>query len=222
MAIVSAARPLQRSAGWSIGPPVPERRGSGIGGPLFAAALEHARGRTVGLDGVLAQQERYRAAGFVAEHRTVRYALEAQSPAGNAATDLAEVPLATLTRYDRRCFGGRFLRAWTAAPGHVGRSVTRDGALAGYGLVRPCRQGAKVGPLFADDPAVAEILLDALAAAVPAGPIYVDVPVSHADAVALVEDRGITPVFETVRMYWGGSPSFDRGRVYATTTLELG
>ena len=55
-----------------------------------------------------------------------------------------------------------FLRAWLAAPGHVGRALMRDGRLAAWGVIRPCRGGRKIGPLVADDRAAAEAVFAAL------------------------------------------------------------
>jgi GNAT superfamily N-acetyltransferase len=190
---------------------VPDRRGQGIGGPLFAAMLERGAGRTIGLDGVLAQQDRYAEAGFVLEHRTLRYELPATGGPRrpSAAPDFAA--------HDRRAFPAprdAFLRAWTTTPGHYVHASD-----AGYGVLRSCRTGSKIGPLFAEDRAAAEDLLDALLAAAPPGPVYLDAPEHNA---ALAADRGGVPVFESVRMYRGAPPAFDRSRVFGTTTLELG
>ena len=42
----------------------PDLRGRGFGLRLWNAGMEHAGGRTVGLDGVVAQQDNYRKSGF--------------------------------------------------------------------------------------------------------------------------------------------------------------
>jgi hypothetical protein len=39
--------------------------------------------------------------------------------------------------------------------------------LAGYGVIRPCRQGHKIGPLFASSPEIAEALFNGLVSPVP-------------------------------------------------------
>src|SRR6266702_7953580 len=80
---------------------------------------------------------------------------------------LAKVPFATIEVDDARVFPGprsAFLRAWISAPGHIGRALVRDGRLAAWGVIRPCRRGHKIGPLVADDRQGAEVVLAALIA----------------------------------------------------------
>ena len=54
------------------------------------------------------------------------------------------------------------------------------------------------------------------------GEIFLDVPSVNRDAVALAQDLGLTPVFETVRMYTGAIPPLRLERVFGVTTFELG
>src|SRR5947208_4265365 len=115
-----------------------------------------------------------------------------------------------------------FLRAWIGAPGHVGRALGRDGGLAGWGVIRPCRKGYKIGPLVADDRAAAEAVLSALLAGVGGGEIFLDVPSVNRDAVALAQNLGLAPVFETARMYTGAIPPLRLERVFGVTTFEVG
>ena len=42
------------------------------------------------------------------------------------------------------------------------------------------------------------------------------------DAVALARDLGLTPVFETARMYTGANPDLDYAGLYGIGSLELG
>ncbi len=98
----------------------------------------------------------------------------------------------------------------------------RDGVPAGLGVVRPCRDGAKIGPLFADDAPTARALFAALAARAPAGPLYLDVPEPNAEAAALAREAGMAPVFETARMYTGAPPAIPLARVFGITSFELG
>jgi hypothetical protein len=92
----------------------------------------------------------------------------------------------------------------------------------GWGVIRPCRKGRKIGPLVADDRATAEVVLSALLASVSGGEIFLDVPSINRDAVALAQDLGLAPVFETARMYTGTVPRLRLERVFGVTTFELG
>jgi hypothetical protein len=99
----------------------------------------------------------------------------------------------------------------------------RDGSLAGYGVVRRCRSGVKVGPLFADDEDAAEALLAGLvAAAGPGTEVFVDVPEPNSRAQSLRAAREMEPSFETARMYLNGRPPEDVERVFGVTTFEFG
>jgi len=98
----------------------------------------------------------------------------------------------------------------------------RDEGLAAWGVIRPCRKGRKIGPLVADDRATAEVVLSALLASAGGGETFLDVPSINRDAVALAQDLGLTPVFETARMYTGAIPPLRLERVFGVTTFELG
>jgi ribosomal protein S18 acetylase RimI-like enzyme len=206
----------------------PEFRGRGYGLKLWNAGLAHLGQRTIGLDGVVAQQDNYRRSGFDLAHRNVRY----QGAGGARGLDAAGVvPLTDLSideviRYDAQLFPAErrpFIDSWIRQPRCTALGQVRDGRLAGYGVVRPAQTGYKVGPLFADAPEMAAALLDQLAARVPAdATLYLDVPETNTAAVALAQSRGMSVVFETARMYAGSAPALPLHRIYGVTTFELG
>jgi len=204
----------------------PELRGRDYGLRIWNAAIAHAPARTIGLDGVVAQQGNYRKSGFQFAYANVRYGGRvAPRPAPSAGImPLADVPFATEAADDATVFPApraSFLRAWISARGHIGRALVRDGRLAAWGVIRPCRIGRKIGPLVADDRAAAEAVFAALVATGP-GEVFLDVPSVNRDAVALAQDHGLAPVFETARMYTGAIRPVRLERVFGVTTFELG
>jgi ribosomal protein S18 acetylase RimI-like enzyme len=204
----------------------PDLRGRGFGWRIWKEAMAHAGSRTVGLDGVVAQQENYRKSGFRLAYPNIRYGgtvTPAAPPAGVVA--LEDVPFATVAADDATVFPAprsAFLRAWLCAPGHLGRAVVRDGGLAAWGVIRPCRSGHKIGPLVADDCAGAEAVFAALVAATGGGEVFLDIPSVNSPAVALAQSHGLKPVFETARMYTGPILPTRLERVFGVTTFELG
>lgn len=203
----------------------PDLRGRGLGIAIWNAALAHSGARVVGLDGVVAQQENYRKSGFALAYRSVRYngAVGTEDP-GGCAVPLSDVPYDLLVADDARCYPAdrpTFLRAWIDAPGHVGRAVVRDGDLAGWGVARPCRSGRRVGPLYASDSSAARSVIAALANS-GEGEIFIDVPEPNRAAIALAEELGMKPCFETARMYMGTIRPVAVDRIFGVTTLEVG
>ena len=207
----------------------PEYRGRGYGLAIWNAGLEYLEGRTIGLDGVVAQQDNYRKSGFSLAYNNIRYegVGGGRLPSDSPVVPLASVSETNLFSYDRGFFPeerGNFLECWTSRPETVSLgTLDRAGKLAGYGVTRRCRKGYKVGPLFADTPDIAEALFSSLRSAIPKQePVFLDVPAVNPDAMALVARHGMRPVFETARMYKGNAPDLSVDRTYGVTSFELG
>jgi hypothetical protein len=190
-----------------------------------------AEDRTIGLDGVVAQQDNYRKSGFEFAYRTVRYGGVAKIAAsgeagGKPLTAFSPNLLDTLSRYDEAIFQAprrAFLAAWCGgARSRTSLACLSSGRLRGYGTIRRCFDGHKIGPLFADTPETAATVLTALVASGNAAKISLDVPLANPSAVGLAESFGLSPVFETARMYRGTAPKPPLGRMFGVTTLELG
>lgn len=208
----------------------PAARGQGLGYQIWQAGMAHLEGRNVGLDGVPAQQANYRKSGFSLAWRNVRFGgvpqvTHATAP-GLDLTDARNLPFTGVAQYDRRFFPAprdAFLANWIAQSGHRALVAIRDGEIVGLGVIRPCREGHKIGPLYADSRGTAEALFNALCAAAPAGgPVFLDVPEPNAAAVGLAEAAGLKPAFETARMYTGPEPAIDKAGLFGVTTFELG
>jgi N-acetylglutamate synthase-like GNAT family acetyltransferase len=204
----------------------PDARGRGYGCAVTRAALAHAGDRTIGGDGVLAMQQKYHdRLGFDIRYRNIRYRGTGGGTMPDGLVPASSVPFADLVAYDAGIFSAArpdFLAPWLSQEGATALALPGGAGIAGYGVVRPCFEGYKIGPLFADTPAAAETLLDGLLAAVPAAPVFFDVPEPNPAAVSLARGRGMEPVFETARIYRGAPPRVPLGRVYGVTTFELG
>lgn len=205
----------------------PAHRGRGHGLALWNAAMRRLHGRTIGLDGVVAQQANYRRSGFELAWNNARHqGLACRFADDPAVVALAGLPLDAVLEYDAALFPDdrrAFTRRWVKQPDSVALALVRGRQLAGYGVARPCRHGFKIGPLFADDPDAAARLYRALVSRVePGAPVQLDVPMAHDAAVALAREHGLAPVFETARMYAGPAPPMPMRRLFGVTTFELG
>ncbi|MGI8934708.1 MAG: GNAT family N-acetyltransferase [Phormidesmis sp.] len=211
----------------------PAFRGQGYGLQLWHAGLETLKGRNVALDGVVAQQDNYIRSGFRLAHRNIRYQgiRPTQLPdlppsVQSSLVSLASLPFSTVLEYDQAVFlaaRSAFLKCWLAQPGSHAIGLVHHQKLAGYGVLRPCREGYKIGPLFADTPDFAEEIFLALIAQIELGStFYLDVPEPNSPAVTLAERYGLISVFETARMYNQQIPPLPLERIFGVTTFELG
>lgn len=211
---------------------VPEHRGKGAGIATWDAGLAHLAGRTVGLDGVVGQQDNYRKSGFVLAGRNIRYT-GCPELDGFGAIDgvrpIADVDLDAIAQYDRSHFPAPrtgFITSWASRQNGLRREGLihiADGGVAGYGVIRECRKGYKIGPLFADNEPIAAGLFQMLCRRMlPGSDVSLDVPEDNTAAVGLAKRAGLAPVFETARMYKGNAPALSIDQIFGITTFELG
>jgi hypothetical protein len=200
-------------------------RGQGYGWQLWQAGMARVADCNIGLDGVVAQQANYKRSGFALAYRNIRYGGDSPGIAApSGLVDARAVPFDALVALDRTMFPAPragFLSNWVSLPGHRALAALDDGRVTGFGVLRPSRSGARIGPLYADDRATAERLVLGLCAGV-AGPVSLDLPEPNRDALALARTLDWTPQFETARMYTGQAPAIDLQRLYGVTTFELG
>jgi GNAT superfamily N-acetyltransferase len=214
----------------------PEYRGRGIGNTLWYARRKRLLdrlhpGASIGLDGVFEMQNYYAKGGFAFSHRNMRFRTEITDRSATAQNDdknivpLAAVPFDEVLDYDRTCFPAmrsNFLREWIAQPDALALGYLHDGQLNGYGVVRRCGQGCKVGPLFANDTLMAEALYAHLAGFAAGGPLFLDAPENNPAAMAFVAQHQMIEVFGCARMYLGRPPIIQHERIFGVTTFELG
>jgi GNAT superfamily N-acetyltransferase len=207
---------------------VPQHRGKGYGMQLWQAAMARLQDVTVGLDGVPAQQENYQKSGFTLAYSNIRYRfINRHLPVDRSnLLPIALCSLEEISCYDGHCFpAGRiaFLRQWLQLPQSWGYAIKIGNQIVGYGCIRTCRSGYKIGPLFADSPLLARQLFFGLCHEVPqSSEIFFDIPEVNPAAMALAQELAMEPTFRTARMYTGAPPQIELQRVYGVTTFELG
>jgi GNAT superfamily N-acetyltransferase len=207
---------------------IPEYRGLGYGIQLWRQAISKLSNHNIGLDGVVAQQANYQKSGFHYAYRNIRFMSVARPSSSDAAGVVAiqAVPFEDICVYDQKYFPAQrreFLHGWINMPDSKAVAYVEGNKITGYGMIRKCLVGYKIGPLFADRAEIAETLFSSLSSyAEPGSPIYLDVPERNAVAHAFAARRGMTKVFETARMYTGDEPAIAVDGIYGVTTLELG
>ena len=203
-------------------------RGNGLGAKLADAALHYLEGRNIGLDGVLDQQEYYQRHGFTIAHRNIRFACSGggEKPDNFSFSSLANIPFEKITDYDAQHFFTRrdnFLNSWIKAEGHYGLALIQQQQIRAYGVIRPCIEGYKIGPLFAENGHLAEALFLALKSHTPENDsVYLDIPELNKNGLELAEKYEMQQVFETARMYNLFDPKLPLEKIFGISSFELG
>jgi GNAT superfamily N-acetyltransferase len=205
----------------------PAYRGRGFGLALTKASLDYIGDRNAGLDGVEAMAAKYARLGYRKAHRSTRHSFVPKRPQGHTPeiVPLAQVPFGKLAAYDRAHFFAtrdRFLERWISQPHAVGLALIDGGQLKGYGVLRKCRVGYKIGPLFADAPDIAEALFGALCNSALGDPVFIDIPEPNQGALKLAAKHDMRPEFACERMYLRGDPSLPLDEIYGITSFEAG
>ncbi len=201
-------------------------RNRGYGHQLWAHAMNYLGSRSIGLDGVLLQQKNYEQSDFKLYYNNRRF--EHVSGSSHHSTELIElkdVPFDVLLQYDTPIFGmdrARFLKKWIKMPESYSLGKIKNGTLTGYGVLRPCYNGFKIGPLFADHVDIALEIFNSLCIRAGASSVFLDVPEVNLEASKMIQELNLKSSFETVRMYRKIPPNQILDKVFGITTFELG
>lgn len=206
---------------------IPEFRGQGFGIQLWNKAIDYLGNRNIGLDGVISQQENYKKSFFKLYYRNIRFEGKTSNFFSDSSSliDLSQVSFEKLLQYDSAVFGlcrETFLNNWISMPNSYSLAKMDGNRLIGFGVIRSCINGYKIGPLFADNLEIATEIYAGLSSKVTEGSIFLDVPEINTNALKLAENAKLNKVFETARMYTKQPPKQELDKVFGVSTFELG
>jgi GNAT superfamily N-acetyltransferase len=147
------------------------------------------------------------------------------APAGVAVRPIADEDWPALCAYDAAAFGAERSAVLAGLRGRLPAAeivAARASGIAGFLLGRDGALAAQIGPLIADDDAIAGALvaraLDGLE-----GPVFVDLADSKTELRSFLDARGFTAVRPFRRMLYGSSARFDdAARTFAVVGPEFG
>ncbi len=138
----------------------------------------------------------------------------------------SDLPFGELDAFDRTFFPAPrsgFLKNWISQEGSYACAAVNNSNITGYGVIRACRKGYKIGPLFAGTMRTAEALLSGLTTRIPEGsPFYLDIPGVNPSALKIAQKHALQPVFKTARMYNKKFPNLPLKKIFGITSFELG
>ncbi len=204
---------------------MPDFRGKGIGLILQEFVLSKCQNLNLGIDGVVNMQSRYEQSGFKTAYNNTRYSGIIKSDLSDRCVSIKRADFNKIVDFDSKFFPAkrpRFLNCWLHQNDSTALMIQDSDKIKGYGVIRKCFQGYKIGPLFAEETVTADLLLSSLASRVSGEEVFLDVPEPNIAGVALAKSYGMKPVFSTVRMYTKDAPKLPLEKIFGVTTFELG
>lgn len=201
-------------------------RHQGFGRALWESVLSKNKTISTGLDSVLDQKHLYQKIGFNSAYHTYRFQLNAiqTKEKYSSIQPASTVTFNSILDYDTQHFTverASFLKNWLKFS--LSYVYLKEKKIKGIGCIRPCKEGYRIGPLFADTPSIAHQLLETLLSSIESNSCaYIDVPEYHVqnESLSLLKSKKVT--FETVRMYQGSQLNTPIQNIYGITSLELG
>lgn len=191
-------------------------RGQGIGEKLWNVAMtrmnyEHPDSLIV-LYAVSKQVERYKRAGFMPVLKNQRWYINSKSsilPSINYhSVSLTKDLITTVSQYyknhyftDRELLFTNILKK----PETNGLVIIDDNLIKGFGFIRRCVRGFRIGSLVADTPEIAQVLISDLLDFSLQEPVFIDVPDSNPHEVSYLNvfNAARAPQEDTITMIKG-------------------
>ena len=205
-------------------------RGRGLGTRLLKRCIDQSSPSAAGLDATELGRPIYLPLGFGDLYRISRYRLErvpdaAPATAGVELRAIATNDIATISAWDAKRSAMQrapILQHLQARMPQLALAAWRGGELAGYCLGRDGRLATQIGPVVADDPAVA-IALTARAMSAASAPFFVDAVDEQGAYCRWLEKNGAVAPRYFIRMVLGAAPGLDNaGAIFAIGGPELG
>lgn len=214
---------------------IPEYRSRGLGKMLWQRALKHLEKlQTIGLYAVPKQVPRYKESGFNESFRNERWLKKSPEKAEDITplmnkTHNAFFHIDKLFEYDKKVFGHNrqpLLQNILTMPQTFGVvSFGENGKVTGYGVVRPCQEGFRMGPFYANDFESAQLISRVLLSEVPGESVILDMPTLNKFGKIFAEYFNLERIStaDTIAMFKGEEPvEIQNDKCYGINSLELG
>ncbi|CAL1284457.1 unnamed protein product [Larinioides sclopetarius] len=214
-------------------------RGRGIGKKVWDACMEHIGTRNAGLDAVPGTLELYRDKGgfpivetrwtcvmYETENPINHEALSEQVPSEVSIEPFQDAFLPAMAEYDLALVGfDRKLALGLNCKESGSKTLVafEGGKCVGFGTIKTsCHRCRQVGPLYADDAAVAEVMLKRLIVSFPTAKGLAILTIStNSPANSLLKKIGCPVTEEYIRLYRKEKMEVDTNKVFAQWDLNF-
>lgn len=204
---------------------------------LWTAAMKHLGNRQISLDVSSDEVEVCQQLGFKEAWRSGLFKGTgaqllphiAELTNSSVIREIKDVPFSKVVYFDETVVGYErvnFLYKWTnMVPPPAAVAAYAEEEVVGYGVLRELHhpQTYRIGPLYANNMAMAQVLLVSLISTIPGKTYYLQSPLTNLSFIKLLTDQlYMEKVEESVRMYNFDDHSFPTHKVFGITSTDIG
>ena len=213
-------------------------RQKGCGTYIWQAAMNHQtnlnQSACIGLCAIQDQVTRYNKLGFVTQYINHRWVFDANKPyVDNSIYSYHQISndmIPLIMECDQNIYPVLRENLFTAMmkdPNIVGYIIQEHGEMAGFGFIRPCNGGYRIGPLVANKKIHAKHLILKLAHLKEKTITVIDSPSINSNMISIAKEIGLSRSSkdDTHLMFKGSisnKPPGNSDRHYAVFSLEIG
>lgn len=212
-------------------------KGKGLEEQLWTAALEHLKNCQISLEAPPDEVEFCQQLGFKEAWRNGLFKgtgakllpQVSELTSSPVLKQIKDVPFSKIVYYDETIVGHErvnFLFKWTdVKPPAAAVTTYADGEVVGYGVLRELNLPKTyfVGPLYANNVAMAQVMLVALISNIPDRTYFIQSPLNNLSFIKLLSEQlGMEQVRESVRMYNRQGHNFPVHKVLGLISPDVG
>lgn len=208
-----------------------EYRHQGYGAQIWQTAMELIQNNSnISLHAVPLQIQRYKNQGFKSQYANQGWTMTSALSLKKEIVDAQSITpewLPTIVYYDKSVFGvsrKKLLKEVFKLPYIHGVLLNNNSQITGFGFIRPCADGFRVGPLFADTLEQAKEIFSYLIAGTDQKEIIIDIPTKNPFSILFAEYFLLTPITcgETNTMLKGDAFEQNLNKNFGAFSLEIG
>ena len=208
-----------------------ECRYQGYGTQIWQSAMALIENNpTITLHAVPLQIPRYQKQGFESQYTNQGWTLPSDLSREKELSEIQQITpewLPAIIHYDKTIFGisrKKLLTEVLKLPYVYSVLLDNGGQVTGFGLIRPCVDSYRVGPLFADTLEQAKQIFAYLIKMVDGDKIIIDIPRKNPFSTLFVEYFKLNPISqgETSTMLKGEAIEQNSDKNYGVFSLEIG
>ena len=198
-------------------------RGRGYGMKMFGHAMKYLHGCNIRLDAVLTAVDKYKKSGFLPNYCSTRYTgtIDSKDVSCPNIYSAADISFDKIVQYDACYYGENrkyFLSTWLTTATTNSLVYQDNDVIQGFGAIRKCHEGYRLGPVYAETSDIAKDLIYSLCQPYDKCKLTLEFADENLEGKKLMEQLNFQQDFQYITMFTQTPPQVNLRNIYCHTT----